>query len=441
MDNLNLEFMTLNGGFRMAMNPPSANTLQAFNELLLCFSEVIDGRVCLLPYIKMSCEIKANVTSYVDAYGESFPHLFKVRKKILDMPDGEYFLLMHKMPDETEERTKLEVFLQVVNECEEDDVVEEWQRRLAENNDFVGGLLQNYDIFNPRTDIRTTIGNATKDDRVCRFCDGTLLTGSTFSKVAHAVPEALGNKTLILADECDKCNEYFGSNIEPIFIGTLDIYRALLGVKGKTGLPSIKYIDGEIRHRDGTPVISAKKITVTENEVVVNFGGFRKFVPAKMYKALCKITLSAIEDEHLEGLEDTIRWVRNDSDEALLPKVALNIIKISDESPFSVTTFIRKNDNYSIPHVVSEFRFGSLVYVYILPFSRRDRSSFVEDLDFERYWGFFGIFNRVSGWTFRSYQSTKEFLVNDSIKLFIDGVAKDCGDIIVAPESDDAMNQ
>lgn len=437
MENLNLEFMTLSGGFRMAMNPPSANSLQAFNELLLCFSEMIEGRMCLLPYIKMSSAVKANVKAYVDTYGESFPHLFKVRKKILDMPDGEYFLLMHKMPDETEERTKLEAFLEVINECEEDDVIEEWHKRLSDNNSFVGGILQNYDIFTPRTDIRTTIGNATKDNRECRFCRGTLSTGSSFSKIAHAVPEALGNKTLILADECDTCNKYFGDNVEPYFIGTLDIYRSLLGVKGKGGPPNIKYIDGEIRHQDGAPVISAKNITVTENEVVVNFGGFRKFVPAKMYKALCKITLSAIEDEHLAGLEDTISWVRNESDEAPLPKIALNVIKVSDESPFAVTTFIRKNNNYSIPHVVSEFRFGSLVYVYVLPFSRRDRFDFVEDVDFERYWNFFSIFNQVSGWTFRSYQSTKEFLVNDSIKLFIDGVAKDSGDTLAASEREE----
>lgn len=427
MDNLKIEFMTMRGTFRMFFGPSSLESNKAYHEMLLCFANLVGGKFELPPFIKMSAHIKANIIAYVGGHGESKPNLYKLRKKIVDMPDGEFFLLMNEVPDETEELTKLEVLLEVLNECGEDDIVEEWERRLSDNNNFAGGVLTSYDIFTPRTDIRTTIGNAVKDDRVCRFCKGTLLSGAKFKKVAHSIPEALGNKTLILGDECDGCNEYFGTHVEPHFIGSLDIYRAILGVKGKSGVPNIKYSGGEISHRDGVPVISAKNITVLDDALVVDFGGVRRFVPAKMYRALCKMTLSAIEDRHIKGLEDTLHWVRNDQAEIPLPKLASRIVGVDagEKSPFAITTFIRKTDNYSIPHVVSEFRFGSFVYIYILPLSRKDCLDFVREEDFNRFWTKFDIFSSLSDWEFSSYQSTQEFLINDTIRVSTKGLLHD----------------
>src|SRR5262245_16553961 len=46
--------------------------------------------------------------------------------------------------------------------------------------------------------------------RVCRFCDqGKPYV--TFKKKAHAIPELVGNKTLLTLYECDQCNKRFSS--------------------------------------------------------------------------------------------------------------------------------------------------------------------------------------------------------------------------------------
>ena len=36
----------------------------------------------------------------------------------------------------------------------------------------------------------------------------------SFRQEAHAIPEALGNKTLFVSYECDRCNNSFGRGIE-----------------------------------------------------------------------------------------------------------------------------------------------------------------------------------------------------------------------------------
>ncbi|MBV8095742.1 MAG: hypothetical protein JO110_21445, partial [Acetobacteraceae bacterium] len=56
-----------------------------------------------------------------------------------------------------------------------------------------------------------TLGD--KHDRVCRFC-GEHEPKVTFKDRAHAIPEALGNKSLFTNYECDICNHAFGEGIE-----------------------------------------------------------------------------------------------------------------------------------------------------------------------------------------------------------------------------------
>src|SRR5690606_1559516 len=112
-----------------------------------------------------------------------------------------------------------------------------------------------YNINIPRNDRKTIIGNAKKENRCCRFCNKTLSEGATFRNVAHAIPEGLGNKNIILGDECDDCNEFFGNDIEPSLIEHLDIYRVFLGVKGKSGTPKIKYKNGHMQVENNMPIV------------------------------------------------------------------------------------------------------------------------------------------------------------------------------------------
>lgn len=296
---------------------------------------------------------------------------------------------------------------------------EEFESKGKDVQELFGELMSNYNIDQPRNDRRTIIGNARKDCRKCRFCGNNQSNGATFSKVAHAIPEALGNKNIILADECDECNEFFGNDIEPNLIEYLDIYRAFLGAKGKNGTPTITYKNGKILNKDGLAIVVAEKINEdSEQGLSVELKSSKKLTPIKLYKALCKITLSTIAEQELDGLGATIRWLRNgEIPSGSVPKVAVNVIHAGFSRQPQIINYVRKSNDVSFPHVVSEFRIGSFVYVYVLPFSDKDELDFSDTLNFDKYWDHFKHYNQVSGWRFDSLERDSEIIVNETIRM------------------------
>ena len=241
----------------------------------------------------------------------------------------------------------------------------------------------------------------------------------TFSKVAHAIPEALGNKNIILTEECDECNSYFGNNIEPQLIENLNVYRSVYGIKGKRGSPTISYSNGKIYRDASGAVISVEKPNrISDNEVVINFANPSKLIPLKLYKALCKITLSTINEEHLKYLGLTLQWLRYDTaPEGALPKVAVNIINSKFTEHPKIVNYIRKTEHGESPHIVSEFRVGGYTYVYIVPFSSADHLDFSDPKNFDSYWDLFIYYQQFEGWGFEDYSSSKEISFNEGIRI------------------------
>jgi HNH endonuclease len=73
--------------------------------------------------------------------------------------------------------------------------------------------------------------------RKCRFC-GRGKDQAKFSKIAHAVSELLGNKTIRSMNECDDCNEHFATEFE-VHLGNWSQFpRSVAQVKGKGGAPA-----------------------------------------------------------------------------------------------------------------------------------------------------------------------------------------------------------
>ena len=78
-----------------------------------------------------------------------------------------------------------------------------------------------------------------KKKRKCIFC-GKSYPDVTFSKVAHAVSETLGNKVLISHYECDKCNLAFGSVLEDSFGKYVAPFKQISQIYGKKTTLTIK---------------------------------------------------------------------------------------------------------------------------------------------------------------------------------------------------------
>ncbi len=73
-----------------------------------------------------------------------------------------------------------------------------------------GEIKKVYSISAFDASTKKTIGEQDKSKRVCRFCNNTR-TNISFNNIAHAISESLGNKKIILNEECDECNSEFGS--------------------------------------------------------------------------------------------------------------------------------------------------------------------------------------------------------------------------------------
>lgn len=426
MHELKISFMTLDDGYEMAISPITDESRALFIDFLACFGEIENGVPKVKAEQKSTKELKHKVSEFAKSHAATAPILKKLNNKISKIPENQFFLVLNEIPSDTVQKHYLEAYIASLNELNGELITKEkFETKIDAIQELFGDLLENYNIHQPRNDRRITIGNAKKDYRKCRFCGNSQENGAKFSKVAHAIPEALGNKNLILADECDECNEFFGNDIEPNLIEHLDIYRAFLGVKGKNGTPTISYKNGKILNKDGMMVVVAEKIDGTpEQGLKVNLSSSKKFTPIKLYKSLCKITLSTIDEHEVSRLSTTLRWLRyGEAPSRGVPKIAANVIHSGFSKHPQITNYIRKSDDTSLPHIVSEFRIGSFVYVYIIPFSDKDKLDFTSTPELESYWKRFKHYNQAPGWRFDSFEGADEVTVNETIRMVNSGSA------------------
>lgn len=420
MGSYSICFMTEDDGFGVNLQPANEETGMVYLELLACFGDIKDKNLKISSEQKATDDLKLKVTEFVGKYASSHPTLNSLKSKIEKLSPNEYFLVLSIIPTDTSERLKLETYISTLNEFgNTEDLHSKFEEKIRVLNEFSGDLTSKYNLNIPRNDRRTIIGNAKKESRCCRFCNKTMNDGATFKKVAHAIPEGLGNKNIILGDECDDCNEFFGNDIEPSLIEHLDIYRVFLGVKGKSGTPKIKYKNGHMQVENNMPIVVSRNIEqVSEKEIKVHLNSTKRFTPAKLYKALCKITLSTIDEEYVVNLKQTIKWMKSDDQEELcLPNIAVNVVHNGFSKDPQVVNYVRKIDDTNIPHVVSEFRLGSFVYVYIIPFSEKDDIDFSNDDNYQKFWNTFNHYSLVGGWRFDCLNSINEVSINETIRL------------------------
>lgn len=155
--------------------------------------------------------------------------------------------------------------------------------------------------------------------RTCRFC-GRGKPEVTFRKVAHAIPELLGNKSIETAYECDACNQAFGSGIENDLGNWSKPMRTFARIRGKNGVPTLKRgADGqgwriEYDTTSGFKISSYEDnpfYTVDEVAKKITFNLARDpYTPVAVLKAFMKIGLTLLPDEEVGNFEHAMLWVR-----------------------------------------------------------------------------------------------------------------------------------
>lgn len=235
--------------------------------------------------------------------------------------------------------------------------------------------------------VKEVIGEADKSKRVCRFCREP---DKKYAHTAHAIPEAIGNKLLKCAEECDGCNEEL-REVEDNFIHLMDFRRAMYMVAGKerTECPKIKGRDYTIApDEDGMPSLYIKEsnspIKIYRDGVAwYKFNHSTPVVDQDIYRALVKMVIDLAPAERLSHFQRTIDWVtKKDNDVIIdsLPSVLFGALPEGNmfKQPI-MYLFFRKGVDPTVPYCTAMLFTTDIAYQFVVPYVDVDNRMFIFD--------------------------------------------------------------
>jgi len=411
---LEFHLYSMEASYCLAISPINADSVAQFAELLSIFGHYKDDDLFVRPEHVMTQELKEKVRAYCDRYEERNPVLNKFKKSISNIAVGNHFFVFAKEISSNIEVVCLYNYLNTRNmKLPEQDFIETYNNSNVEHLSILGALIEHYHIDVSSVDTRTHIGKSDRSERICRFCGkSTAVGGVTFKKIAHAIPEALGNKGLILNEECDDCNERFGNTIEQDLISYFNFHRVFWAIKGKNGVPKISFKNGYFERKENKFVIGYKpgpSEGAFKDLKEVTLVSHDRIATVNIYKSLCKIAISVIDADKLRHFGRTISWLLADElCPQVLPKVAiLNAPQMRVECP-QIVLYHRQSAQENLPHLVGEFKFKTLLLVFIVPFSDLDTKTFSSDEEYSEFWESFPNYTAVDGWKFKRFDSPQK---------------------------------
>ena len=396
------EVLTNHGSLVADMSFGRLTDLNEFaGDFLGCFTDIEllrESRKFEASQVRTGALLK-RVEDFAETWRSRLVQLQRLPALLRKLSDGEHFIVL---PGATVERMgRMGLFMHLQAKAE-NVPLEHIREPFME---LVGDLLGRY-IVRSWGAVREFIGEQNRDIRTCRFC-GLREPTVKFSKVAHAVSEALGNKTLTLAEECDTCNERFARAIEDDAIEFFAHYLTFHGVKGKEGNRTMAGPNYTAKHTEDAVEIKVSgedSVKSTDDELVVTLEGGKPFALLNVYRALCKYFLSVVPRAELERFSRTIRWVVGDEVIDHLPKVALRLNARFSMQP-TLMVYRRLDEDKRTPYTVVEFQITSLTVVFVVPGSDVDDRTFAELNDFERYWQTFQHYGDMSQWSFQDFSN------------------------------------
>lgn len=334
-------------------------------------------------YISYTDVIKTKFEEFFKKYKQSYPRLNALKKCLSSIKENEYICILPTW-------IKVDT-ITIINILEELHKLNGVEFEKTEEP-FINLFSKHYNM-----DIlgisQLKIGHKNKNDRICRWCKRSVDSNppASFKKVAHAISEALGNKNLILLDECDDCNEKFGKTIEKSLITSLSFFNTFWGVVGKDGVPKIKSKDIVIENIGN----NKSQIIVSKEEMLKLKDGlpssisylYGKLIKQDIYKALCKFALSALTDEQLLGKFDwTIQWITSNLYVKKTPVVKQIISDLHAMQNPVIQIFTRKSNETDLPQMFAMFYYNNLVYSYIVPTSETELNKFCNECNFNKFW-------------------------------------------------------
>lgn len=225
--------------------------------------------------------------------------------------------------------------------------------------------------------------------KTCRFC-GKTEDEVSFNKIAHAFPEAIGNKRLATYYECDECNQFFGETIEGEYAKFFWLYHSIMMVSGKDGKRKCNYkISCDKRNEncaeycirieinDKKPIISSCKevtsdyISLKENNLIISKPVGNCCLIA-VFKTLIKMAITVMPIEEIGVFSDTINWIRELEHKNYYANSPL-LIRYRMIPGFNVTKyprfvlFRRKKDVWDKPYMLFNLTYGCFSLLVEVP--------------------------------------------------------------------------
>jgi Protein of unknown function (DUF2934) len=175
-----------------------------------------------------------------------------------------------------------------------------------------------------------------EDDRRCRFCEATA-PRATFEAPRPAVPDGLGNESLLSFEICDDCHEQHLESVGNHLDRFVNAVRR-----------------GDLRDRSHDPIAT--------------------------FKGLVRASLAVVPEPELQYFEDAIEWVGNpdhDLDSQSIGGMDCYLHALPEPGPYSWVAAARRiEDDGPFPYMLAFFGTGDLVFQIALPLCVRD-----EDLE------------------------------------------------------------
>lgn len=456
------QFILFRGNHELFWRADSEDGTGEFErDISLCFATSLDP---LNRQIAISCRqtssaaLRKRIETFVEIYKGADPKINKIKSFVEKIPDGEHFFYMPcKSKLTNQEKVLMTVELMAA------DAGQNVDKALIAFDKNMGYFFEHYELDGKIPEKKTWIGERSKKKRICRFCkntrvhpqsDPTQEAKTTFKQEAHAISEALGNKTLILHEECDACNKYFSETCERHIYTYLRCLGTFFKVKNKDNKVSsikgenfqITYLSKDRKEKilaavnapstDASETIGLDPHELSRQILALDFAisytlpegeeapqdrpptsiplKFKeKLSPQEVYKALVKFALSVIETENLAGFEKALEWVSGSRKVTALPKIAILRSYASFSKAAELIIYRRISNDKTLPLAIGELQFTFQKMIFIIPSFDEAEASFITDEEFKHYWDFC-LFNAVQGWSFQDFSDPeeKEFIFN-----------------------------
>lgn len=349
-------------------------------------------------YQQKTPELMDELRTFIQGYGGR-KELWDFYNVLAELKDGEYFALVTRALNDKEYDAIKENVLRL--NMPDYEALEQFKKAVC------GELLENYKLIHYEQERRQVrIGEPEKGMRKCRFC-GKMMPVVSYEKDAHTISEGLGNKSIITNDECDKCNEDLGREIEQDLMTYLSPMRTFMSLRGKKGLVKIKddsfalYEDapGQIHidlFEQDEPELKHWEFEQNGDDFKWTFTHPQMLNPQDVYRAVVKYVIGVMENAELSHFKETITWVRKMRTATDLPRLCfyLDNNPKSEEKP-CITVFLRMNDDKSLPYCFVELQVSGVVIFGIIPLCDQDDRTYSKEEDWNHFIDVAKIFKQM----------------------------------------------